>query len=62
MNKKKIRHAFNHVVSVAEDATCESLHHTNSQKHEHDEVCKAYCELSRQIHILREYMKDNGIF
>ncbi len=62
MNKKQVRHALNHVVSVAENATCESLHHKPNQRHEHDEMCKAYYELSRQIHILREYMKDNGIF
>lgn len=61
MNKKQIRHAFNHVVSVAENATCESLHHKAGQQHEHDEVCKAYCELSKQIKLLREYMKAQGV-
>ena len=61
MNKKQIRHAFNHVVSIAEKVTCESLHHKAGQQHEHDEMCKAHYELSRQIHILREYMKEQGV-
>lgn len=61
MNKKKIRHAFNHVTSVAENATCESLHHKTGQQHGHDEMCKAYYELSQQIYVLREYMKAQGI-
>lgn len=61
MNKKQIRHAFNHVVSVAENATCESLHHKTGQQHEHYEVCKAQYELSRLIHELREHLKEKGI-
>ena len=61
MNKKDARFAFNLITSLAEDATCEDLHHKKAHQHEGDEMCKAYCELSRQIYLLREHLKDKGI-
>lgn len=61
MNKKETRYALNLICSLAENATCEDLHHKQAHQHADDEMCKAYYELSRQIHLLKEHLKAKGI-
>ena len=61
MNKKHARYAFNLISSIAESATCNDLHHKKAHRHKNDEVCKAHYELSRQIHVLREHLKEKDI-
>jgi hypothetical protein len=61
MNKKALRFAFNTVLNAAEGLRCETLHHENKQYHEADEVCPAEYHMQRQVHIVREYMKQHDI-
>lgn len=61
MNKKQLRYAFHKVLKAADEAKCENLHHPKKHRHAHDEVCLAEYHLQRQAHIVREYMKEQGI-
>lgn len=61
MNKKELRFAFNEVINAAENLRCESLHHKKKHQHKADEMCPAEYHIQKQAHIVREYMKQNGI-
>ena len=61
MNKKRIRHCFNVILSEAEKATCKDLHHKKSHQHEHDEACPAEYELYKCAHEAREYLRSVGV-
>ena len=61
MNKKQLRHAFNTIIEWAENAKCENLHHPKKYRHKAGEVCPAEYNMHRQAHIVREYMKSEGI-
>ena len=61
MNNKKLRYAFNKVLKAAEETKCEDLHHPKKHQHAHDEMCPAEHHLQRQTHLIREYMKEQGI-
>ncbi len=61
MNKKEIRFAFNEVLSAAESKMCEELHHNKGEYHSSEYICPVIYKLQRQVHIVREYMKENDI-
>jgi len=61
MNKKALRYAFNEVINAAENLRCESLHHAKKHQHEPNEMCKAEYHLHKQAHIVRKFMKENGV-
>jgi hypothetical protein len=61
MTKKELRYAFNKVINVAMDVRCEDLHHPNNQTHEPLEQCRVEYEISRQVWLLRQHMKEIGL-
>ena len=61
MNKKELRYAFNTVLELADNARCDNLHHNSNQWHSDGEVCPVEYKNNKQAHIIREYMKANGI-
>lgn len=61
MNKKEIRYALSVVLAAAENARCNSLHHTKGSYHTGSEVCKQEREIHTQASLLREYMKEQGL-
>jgi hypothetical protein len=61
MNKKEIRHAFNVLITHAENAKCVDLHPPKKWTHSHDELCPAAYNIHKQANILRDYMKVNDL-
>ena len=61
MDKRKLRYAFNCVISAAEKLGCNDLHHGKAQQHRLGEVCKAEYKLNKHIHELQEHMKAIGL-
>ena len=61
MTKKQLRYAFNSVIEAASKISCEDLYHRQVDMHEHDAVCPVEYRLSKQIHIVQEYMRGNDI-
>ena len=61
MNKKRLRHVFNEVIRHAENDKCNNMHHKKSHQHAIGDTCPVEYELSRNIYLLRQYMKSNDI-
>jgi hypothetical protein len=61
MNKKEIRYAFNTVIEIALKVRCEDLHHALKHQHDEGEFCPVEYAIGRQTHLLREYMKEQGL-
>lgn len=61
MTKKELRYSFNRVLTVAENVTCEDLHHKKAHQHAADEMCPAEYEMHKHVRAVREYMKNKGI-
>ena len=58
MNKKQLRYSFNCVLDAAEKLRCEDLHHKNKDYHPLSNVGPVEYRLNRQIHVVREYAKE----
>ena len=56
---RKLRHAFNVVLSEAENARCENLHHAKKHRHESGEMCPVEYHIQRQAFLVREFLKQN---
>jgi len=62
MNKKEIRYAFKTVLEAVENIKCADLHHPKKHQHESGYVCPAEYHLNRQLFIVREILKEHGIY
>ena len=60
MTRKELRYAFTTVIRAAEKIKCSGLHHEPKHRHESDQICLAEYRLNRQIHVLKEYLAEQG--
>lgn len=61
ITKEQLRCAFEQVISAAEQVGCEDLHHPLKHQHKDDERCKAEYHLGDQIHVLSQFMREQGV-
>jgi len=53
---KKMRYAFNVVLSEAENARCENLHHKTKDQHDSDQLCPVEYNIQRQVNLIRDFI------